>query len=183
MSLNSATYAEAKSSYKPPKRSGFKGKADTPSLRSKTRLKAKAKPKRARKKRLTTGHLKKRAWKEFSIFIRTRGANEAGMNKCVTCGVVAHWKTLQAGHFIRGRLNNNLFNETACWAQCYSCNVGKQGNVVIFYKFMLKEYGQDWIDHLIWRNNQTHKWEPGELQTIWELYQKLNAKNPLVKES
>lgn len=179
MSLNPATYAEAlERAQKRPR------KLRTP-LRPgrgiKTSQRVVLRKRKPKKKRLTTGQLKKRAWKEFSVFVRTRDAREDGMNRCITCGCFYHWKVLHAGHFIRGRLNSNLFDERGCWAQCYGCNVGRQGNVVVYYKFMLAKYGQAVIDELMRQNDQTHKWAPGELQGIWEKYQALNEANPLVR--
>lgn len=138
--------------------------------------------KKAKRKKLTDGQLKKRVWKEFSIFIRTRGADSEGMNNCLTCGVRKHWKELQAGHFVRGRLNANLFDARGCWPQCYSCNVGKQGNVIPYYKRMLERYGQMVIDDLVTQNNNTRKWQAGELQEMLERYKAINAANPLLKE-
>jgi len=141
-------------------------------------------PQRALRKRkakkLTDGQLKKKVWKQFSIYIRTRGADEDGLNKCTTCEVRKFWKDLHAGHFIRGRLNSNLFDERGCHPQCYSCNVGAQGNVVLYYKFMLATYGQEVIDELLEQNNKTRKWRPGELKQLLDKYRSLNAENPLV---
>lgn len=137
--------------------------------------------KKGKRKKLTDGQLKKRVWKEFSIFIRTRGADDNGFNRCVTCnGGPWHWKDLQAGHFLRGRLNANLFSELGVWPQCYACNVGRDGNVVVYYKFMLAEHGQQVIDDLIEQNNHTRKWQAGELDFLLAKYKALNAANPLI---
>lgn len=104
------------------------------------------------------------------------------MNRCATCVVVAHWTQLQAGHFIRGRLNANLFDERGCAPQCYGCNIHRQGDVVTFYKMMLLKYGQEVIDELILQNNQTKKWMAGELAGLLDHYKNLNAANPLVQQ-
>lgn len=182
MSLNPATFEEAKEAFKPmrrtpmPRNRGITSSAVCKARKSPTGKKAK------RVKKLTGGQLKKRAWKEFSIFIRTEGADSEGFNCCVTCGVRKHWKELQAGHFIRGRLNANLFAEQGCWPQCYSCNVGAQGNVVFYYKWMLSRFGQGVIDDLIAQNVRTRKWLPGELKALWDKYKELNKENPLVNE-
>jgi hypothetical protein len=133
-------------------------------------------------KKPKTSTLKNKAWTQFSIFIRTEGADEHGFNQCITCDVRKPWKELQAGHFIRGRLNANLFDERGVWPQCYSCNVGAQGNVVIYYKWMLAMFGQGVIDELISQNQKTRKWQPGELQGIFEKYKALNDANPLCQE-
>jgi hypothetical protein len=134
------------------------------------------------KKKITTGRLKKRVWKEFSIFIRTRGADENGFNRCVTCIVKKHWKELQAGHFIRGRLNSNLFDERGVNPQCYICNVHFQGNVVVYYGWMLAKHGQEVIDELIAQNNQTKKWAANELQGLLDHYRAINKANALTRD-
>lgn len=121
-------------------------------------------------------------WKEFSIRIRTRGSDVEGFNTCVTCGLRLHWKLLHAGHFLRGRLNANLFNETSCWPQCNFCNIEKHGNPEAYERFMLEAYGQMWIDHLKQQRQVTHKWEADELQALLGSYKRLNAVNPLVVE-
>lgn len=182
-------FAEVKLLFKPLRRRPILRKGDTSGLGSKTRLSASGPRKTAlqgrprKKKKLTDGELKKLVWKEFSIFIRTRGARLDGTNRCTTCGVQAHWKTLHAGHFIRGRLNANLFDERGCHPQCYHCNVGRQGDVVIYYKWMLKEYGQEVIDELIAQNGKTRKWKLGELAEMLAHYKGLNAENPLVNQN
>lgn len=92
-----------------------------------------------KKKTIPKSGAKKKAWDAFSKYIRARD------KKCVTCGAVTN---LQAGHFIGGRHNSVLFDERNCHAQCYGCNVGKKGNMVQYYKFMFKRYGQNVIDEL-----------------------------------
>lgn len=97
---------------------------------------------------------KDKAWKAFSIYIRTRdclrfsGSPEYG--KCVTCSRPYDFKNLQAGHFIQGRGNAVLFDERIVYSQCIGCNgnppMGKGGNYVEYYVFMLEEWGQIMID-------------------------------------
>lgn len=88
---------------------------------------------------------------------------------------------MQAGHFLRGRLNSNLFDERGTNEQCYACNVGRDGNVVEYYEWMLEHHGKAVIDEMRRKNNVTHKWEPGELQELLNRYTALNAANPLIK--
>ena len=108
-----------------------------------------------KRKEFTVSKMKDKAWKAFSIFIRTRDAYKTtgtfSDSKCITCERVYPIKKvggLQAGHFIQGRHPSVLFDERNCHAQCYGCNVMKKGNMVKYYKFMLKEYGQGVIDEL-----------------------------------
>lgn len=174
MSLQPSTYEAAKATFK---RTRLTRKA---SLRVKSSLKAKAPQKRARKKRLSVGKLKKKAWAEFSIFIRTRDADADGMVKCCTCDSVKHWKQMQAGHFIPGRLNSNLFDERGANVQCSLCNVVKGGNGPRYYQFMLAKYGQETISELMRQNDETHKWQAGELEDLLVLYKERNASHPLL---
>ena len=78
---------------------------------------------------------KKKAWEWFSKYIRLRDAllttGTKDRARCITCnkeypafGVGC----LQAGHFIPGRANAVLYNEDACYAQCYNCNINLGGN-------------------------------------------------------
>lgn len=180
MSLQPATYEEAQAAFKPLKRTRMARKA---SLRPKSALRLRKRKARPKRKRLSVGKLKKKVWKEFSIYIRANNATrDLGLERCVTCGEVRHWKELQAGHFIRGRLNSNLFDERGCHPQCHRCNIHFQGNVVAYYKFMLEKYGQDVIDELLRQNDQTHKWLPGQLEDLLVMYRERNANNPLTRE-
>lgn len=184
------SYAEAVATHKPlsrskPIRAVARKENSNPRARSGKPLQAGKAAKRGlrkKAKRVKISTLKNKAWDQFSIFIRTEGADEHGFNRCVTCEARKHWKELQAGHFIRGRLNSNLFDERGVWPQCYSCNVGAQGNVVLYYKWMLQKFGQETIDELLAQNNQTRKWLPGELQSIHAKYKALNEANPLCQE-
>ncbi len=104
---------------------------------------------------VTLKNTKEKAWKAFSIYIRTRDALQTTGTKtnclCVTCQrnyPLNKIGGLQAGHFIPGRHPSVLFDERNCHSQCYGCNVMKKGNMVKYYKYMLKTYGQKVIDEL-----------------------------------
>ena len=90
--------------------------------------------------------VKGRAWDAFSKFIRTRdclrttGCPDWGL--CITCGKRYHIKLLQAGHFISGRHNANLFSEKGCHAQCYNCNINLRGNTLEYRRKIIEMYGE-----------------------------------------
>lgn len=118
---------------------------------------------------------KAKAWKAFSLYIRTRGSRD-GMNKCITCGRVYPIKQiggLQAGHFIQGRHVSILFDERNCHPQCYGCNVMKRGNMVEYYEFMLKTYGQGVINELKRLDRQVKIMKPFMYDEIAEKYKVL----------
>lgn len=104
-------------------------------------------------KHVNMSALKKKAWKHFSWAVRTKGAYDPGdgglWNKCYTCGRIIPCKMLQAGHFIPGRHNKNLFDYRGCRPQCYVCNIRLKGNSIIYYKKMQEEVGQEVIDELM----------------------------------
>lgn len=179
MSLQPASFEEAKLKHKPMKRGRIA--PGTPTLSRKPVSLSRGK-KTATAKRKRKGNPKKKAWAEFSRFIRTRMADAQGMVACVTCGVKKHWKEMQAGHFIAGRLNSNLFDDRGCHAQCYGCNVGRNGNMLKYYRFMASTFGEDVITELERQNDETRKWKAGELQEIAARYAALNATNPLLEK-
>jgi len=89
----------------------------------------------------------------FSTYIRTRdclattGMLDEGL--CCTCKRRYPLKKLQAGHFIPGRMDSILFEPTCVHAQCYRCNMRRQGEWVKYYRFMQKKYGNDEIERLM----------------------------------
>lgn len=94
------------------------------------------------------------AWKQFSIYIRTRDCirfcNSLTEGICVTCKRSLPFKKLQAGHFIGGRSNIVLFDERIVYTQCFYCNAkpprGLGGNYVEYFVFMEEEWGRAKID-------------------------------------
>ncbi len=77
---------------------------------------------------------KAKAWKAFSIYIRTRDclrfSGDPELGKCVTCNKAFPFKSLQAGHFISGRTNSVLFDERLVYSQCLTAesNINMYGN-------------------------------------------------------
>lgn len=65
---------------------------------------------------------KARAWKQFSMFIRLRDSGPDGIGKCVTCDRRAHWRTMDAGHFLTRAKEATLFDERNVHLQCKGCN-------------------------------------------------------------
>lgn len=116
--------------------------------------------------------LKKEAWIAFSGYIRRRTADWRGFVACVTCGVVKHWKEMQAGHFIPGRHNSILFDKRGCHVQCYRCNVPMKGNPRAYDAFMRKTYGVKVIKELEKLDRQSKSFTPQELIDLKDFYDK-----------
>ena len=127
----------------------------------------------------TIKYWKKKAWDEFSIFIRNRDAlrDDPENAVCCTCNTIYPVKKLQAGHFNPGRRNSILFDDRGCHAQCYNCNIRFKGNPRKYDKFMRLRYGQKTIDELDKLSEQTLQMKWFHFQEIYEKYKELNEKN------
>ncbi|KKL54893.1 hypothetical protein LCGC14_2260890 [marine sediment metagenome] len=106
-------------------------------------------------KKPTLTKVKKKAWKQFSLFIRLRDSLKTMRNnrqcKCISCGTIKNTRTrpcIQAGHFIAGRHNAILFSEEMVNGQCYHCNMGLKGNWVPYEEAMVEMYGQERVAEL-----------------------------------
>jgi len=113
-----------------------------------------------RVKKQTISSVKKKTWDLFSKYIRLRdcllttGCSSFGL--CITCGKRYHFKLLQAGHFIPGRHNKNLFSEKGTHAQCYNCNINLRGNTLEYRRRIIEMYG-DGYDEVLERENRETK--------------------------
>lgn len=119
-----------------------------------------------KKKSESLSKLKAKVWKLFSEFIRRRNADWRGYISCVTCHKKSHWKGLQAGHFVGGRHSNLLFDLRNCHSQCYRCNCILHGNLIPYYEFMLKTYGQEVIDDLKAKDKVCKQFTRKELELL-----------------
>ena len=129
--------------------------------------------KKARKKQ-TLSSLKKKAWDVFSYFTRLRdclkttGCSSWGL--CITCGKRYHFKLLQAGHFIAGRHNANLFSERGVNAQCYNCNINLRGNTLEYRRKIIEMYGEGADEKLEAENRRDLKFTRPYLEELKQYY-------------
>jgi len=126
------------------------------------------------KKYKGTAKLKKEVWDIFSKYIRLRdclrttGCPSFGL--CITCGKRYHFKLLQAGHFIPGRHNSNLFSKKGTHAQCYNCNINLRGNTLEYRRQIIRLYGEGYDEILEAEARQTKKFTAAELTEMKEYY-------------
>jgi hypothetical protein len=114
--------------------------------------------------------MKKKVWKLCSEYNRRKDAN-GDMAQCVTCGKIAHWKELHAGHFIaKGNGNSVYFEDTNIHAQCPRCNMFDEGNKENYYPYMLNRYGQDEVDRLMALKHQAVKFSRADYEQMMEDY-------------
>ena len=125
--------------------------------------------------------LKKKAWKLCSEYIRRKYADSSGMARCISCGKLAHWKELQAGHLIAGRTNAILFEERGIRPQCGACNY-QEGNTVGFMIGLEKELGKEEAqklrDELYALRKTTVKYSSSDYEAIALKYQRLCLELP-----
>lgn len=97
------------------------------------------------------------------------------MVKCVTCREVKHWKEMQAGHYIPAGSSNYLrYVESNIHPQDYACNVGRHGNLIEYRIFMVKTYGEKYVEMLTGQRNELLKYTNEYLlQKIEEYQEKL----------
>lgn len=114
--------------------------------------------------------LKRKLWVIFSLYIRTRdclrttGCRSWGL--CISCGKRYHIKLFQAGHFIPGRHNSNLFYERGTHAQCYNCNINLKGNTLNYMDALVKLYGDGIIKELRENDKIIKQYKPFELEKM-----------------
>ncbi len=122
--------------------------------------------------KITVSKVKKQAWVLFSEYIRKRdclkttGCSSFGL--CMTCGKRYHYKLLQAGHFIPGRHNANLFSERGTHAQCYNCNINLRGNTLEYRRKIIEMYGDGADEELEQEAVRVKKFVISDLETLKE---------------
>lgn len=120
--------------------------------------------------------LKVHAWQVFSQFIRLRDCLQTTgtmtRGKCITCEKEFPYEKLQAGHFIPGRHNANLFSEKDCHAQCRACNIWKHGSPLEYRRAIIRLYGKGYEEVLEMEANQIKQFTTQDLKDKAEYYKK-----------
>jgi len=130
-------------------------------------------------KKQSISKIKRKVWDVFSKYVRMRdclkttGCGSFGL--CITCGKRYHFKLLQAGHFIAGRHNANLFSEKGTHAQCYNCNINLRGNTLEYRRKIVELYGEGYDEYLEYEAQKTVKYSRSDLEEL-ELYFKEQIK-------
>jgi len=108
--------------------------------------------------------------KWFSYFIRLNNADWKGFATCYTCGDRQYYKYLQDGHYIP-RANMSLkYSVINNKPQCYKCNCVKNGNLKIFRKNLIKEYGIEAVEELERLKHSTYKYSLSEMKELIAYY-------------
>lgn len=149
------------------KRSGFQQKPRKPlkrtPLRSKSRLKKKSKTDIAK--------LKDKLWELCKQIIRRRYGNS-----CYTCPKTglekSNWHT---GHFIPSASGGAIlrYDLRNLRPQCYHCNINHSGNGAFFYRRLVEDEGQEYVDKLFQDKNIIVKADAMFYNSLIEKYEKI----------
>ena len=127
------------------------------------------------KKRRSVSSAKAACWKVFSRYIRLRdclrttGSLEYG--ECLTCNETLEFNQLQAGHFIPGRHNANLFSERGVHSQCRACNILRHGEPLEYRRQVIILYGEGADLELEAEAKETKKFTVQELDDLRKHYE------------
>ena len=80
-------------------------------------------------------------WTHFSRYIRLRDSDSNGNCKCITCGLVRHWKQMDCGHGIGRQHKATKYNEKNNHAQCKRCNGFEGGKREVYKEEVDRRYG------------------------------------------
>ena len=129
--------------------------------------------KKVSKKPIST--MKRKLWKEFSLFIRNRDNFT-----CFVCGKKGEGGGMHAGHFIPKSVCGIelYFSELNVNAQCYHCNINLGGNGAAYYRKMVTRHGQEAVDNIFDIKDKHHanpsKWSIEDYEEKIAHYKELN---------
>ena len=105
------------------------------------------------RKAKTSQQLRKECLKSIQLLARISAADDQGYAKCVSCGIVQHYKQMDGGHFIpKGNSSYWALEVENVHPQCKGCNAFemKHGTAQIAYThFMHDMYGKDFVDEML----------------------------------
>ena len=129
------------------------------------------------KKQKTLGKLKSEVWDIFSEYIRKRDClkttGDINWGKCITCESLRSCKDGDAGHFISGRMNSILFEETCVHFQCRRCNRFLGGEPLKYRRAIVRLYGEGYDIKLEEQSMESKKFSREELLEKKKHYQQL----------
>lgn len=102
-------------------------------------------------KKLTIGQVQKKLWKECRRIVSDIYKKGDGTWECYTCGQQNLQKSnKQTGHFIPKSVCGALlkYDLRNLRIQCFRCNCNLSGNGAVFYRNMVRDQGQEFVDEL-----------------------------------
>ena len=117
--------------------------------------------------------LKKELDRVFSLYIRRRAADFKGYITCVCCGKKILWQEAQNMHYNSRSKLNTRWDVRNCHPGGYECNVARNGNYPAYTKYLLNNYGHEWLTRLIEDGEKLRKFTPQEMQEMIKKYNEL----------
>lgn len=109
----------------------------------------------------------------FSLFIRLRDSDKNGMVKCITCGSIAHYTDVDAGHFITRENMGVRYEEENVNGQCRHCNRFKSGKQYEHGLAIDKKYKQPGLaSKLMIKGKSVCNWQDFELEAMYQYYKR-----------
>ena len=118
----------------------------------------------------------KALWKVFSEYIRRRDADEEGFCKCITCGLIRHWKQMDCGHGIGRQHWGTRYSEKNNHAQCKRCNGFEGGKREVYKVEVDKRYGAGTWDLLELSSRRGKKLSGFEIKALTDHYKAILKK-------
>jgi len=112
----------------------------------------------------------KKLWKVFSEYIRRRDADEEGICKCITCGLVRHWKQMDCGHGIGRQHWGTRYDERNNHAQCKRCNGFEGGKREVYKEAVDQKYGAGTWDLLELKSKKGKRLSAFEIEALTKHY-------------
>lgn len=109
-------------------------------------------------KKITITSVKKTLWEECRKFAKAKYVKDGG-HFCFTCSKPIEKANCQLGHFIPSSVGGALlrYHPENLKLQCYYCNINLGGNGSEFYRRLVVESGQEYVDKLFRIKNKTVK--------------------------
>lgn len=111
-------------------------------------------------KKLTIGKIQKLLWEECKRIIRARYIKHDGTWNCFTCGrLIDEPAKAQTGHFIPSSICGAYlrYDLRNLRIQCYGCNINAGGNQAYYYRNLVQENGQEYVDAIFQDKNKIVK--------------------------
>jgi hypothetical protein len=114
----------------------------------------------------------KKADEVFSKYIRKRDANKQHpfYLNCFTCGKPERIEFAHCMHFIDRDQMATRYDEMNCHGGCEECNCFDPDHYGKYYSEMVKRYGSEPVNNLIWKSRSLQKYMRHELEEIIETY-------------
>ena len=104
-------------------------------------------------KKQTSATLRAKALKTLQKLARISAADDNGYCKCVSCGKVDHYKSMQGGHWLaKGSSSRWALEEQNVNPQCGGCNLHgmRYGTAAQEYTIWMQQwYGHDTVEHML----------------------------------